>query len=87
VELPKNLDKLRDRAFAGCKKLTAITIPEKVTSVTMSAFTGTAIKEITIPKNVSEFHTSHQKAKLMPTFNFSIKFLGFSPTCYNHIVL
>ncbi len=53
VELPKNLDKLRDRAFAGCKKLTEITIPEKVTSVTMSAFTGTAINEITIPKNVT----------------------------------
>lgn len=74
VCIPQGITKIEKNAFANCKKLTKVTIPDSVTSVAgfthckklervvlgknvraigESAFSGTSLTEITIPKRVN----------------------------------
>ncbi len=52
IKLPSGITYVKDGLFFKCKKLKKIAIPSKVETVTMSAFSGTGIKKLVIPKNV-----------------------------------
>ena len=53
IKLPKGMKEIKPRDFANCKNLRTLEIPETVTTVSMSAFSGTKLKKITLPKNVT----------------------------------
>ena len=48
IELPKNLEKIESQAFEDCKNLTDITIHDKVTSISTSAFNNIPKEQLTI---------------------------------------
>ena len=52
IKLPRNMKEIKQYDFANCKNLRTLEIPEAVTTVSMSAFAGTKLKKITLPKNV-----------------------------------
>ncbi len=52
IKLPKDMKEIKPRDFANCKNLKTLDVPEAVTTVSMSAFAGTKLKKITLPKNV-----------------------------------
>lgn len=52
VVLPANLTEIKESDFRNCRKLTHIEIPTSVRSVTMSAFSGSGVKNIVLPPNV-----------------------------------
>ena len=47
------MKEIKQYDFANCKNLRTLEIPEAVTTVSMSAFSGTKLKRITLPKNVT----------------------------------
>ena len=47
------MKEIKQYDFANCKNLRTLEIPEAVTTVSMSAFSGTKLKKITLPKNVT----------------------------------
>ncbi len=53
IKLPRNMKEIKQYDFANCKNLKTLEIPEAVTTVSMSAFSGTKLKKITLPKNVT----------------------------------
>ena len=53
IKLPKGMKEIKQYDFANCKNLRTLDIPEAVTTVSMSAFSGTKLKKITLPKNVT----------------------------------
>ncbi len=53
IKLPKGMKGIKQQDFANCKNLRTLEIPEAVTTVSMSAFSGTKLKKITLPKNVT----------------------------------
>ena len=53
IKLPRNMKEIKQYDFANCKNLRTLEIPEAVTTVSMSAFSGTKLKRITLPKNVT----------------------------------
>ena len=53
IKLPKGMKEIKIHDFANCKNLRTLEIPEAVTTVSMSAFSGTKLKKITLPKNVT----------------------------------
>ena len=53
IKLPKGMKEIKQYDFANCKNLRSLDIPETVTTVSMSAFSGTKLKKITLPKNVT----------------------------------
>ena len=53
IKLPKGMKEVKQYDFANCKNLRSLDIPEAVTTVSMSAFSGTKLKKITLPKNVT----------------------------------
>ncbi len=52
VVLPAKLTEIKESDFRNCKKLTFLEIPPSVRSVTMSAFSGSGVKNIVLPPNV-----------------------------------
>ena len=53
IKLPKGMKEIKQHDFANCKNLRTLEIPEAVTTVSMSAFSGTKLKKIKLPKNVT----------------------------------
>ncbi len=53
IKLSKGMKEIKQYDFANCKNLRTLEIPETVTTVSMSAFSGTKLKKITLPKNVT----------------------------------
>ncbi len=53
IKLPKGMKEIKQYDFTNCKNLRTLEIPEAVTTVSMSAFSGTKLKKITLPKNVT----------------------------------
>ncbi len=53
IKLSKGMKEIKQYDFANCKNLRTLEIPEAVTTVSMSAFSGTKLKKITLPKNVT----------------------------------
>ncbi len=53
IKLSKGMKEIKQHDFANCKNLRTLEIPEAVTTVSMSAFSGTKLKRITLPKNVT----------------------------------
>ena len=53
IKLPKGMKEIKQYDFTNCKNLRTLDIPEAVTTVSMSAFSGTKLKKITLPKNVT----------------------------------
>ncbi len=45
--------------FYNCSKLTEITIPDSITTIYYSAFSGTSISRIALPKNIERFDFSY----------------------------
>ncbi len=56
IKLPSKLKKISPQTFDCCKNLQTIEIPKSVTSIGILAFSGTGIREITIPKNVTKLY-------------------------------
>lgn len=54
VKLPKSLLSIGDYAFAACPALKSIDLPENLITLRGNAFYGTPIKELYIPKNVTD---------------------------------
>ena len=53
VEIIGNVGRIQDRAFAGLSSLQSITLPDSLTSIGDSSFSGTGITSITIPNSVT----------------------------------
>lgn len=54
VIIPDTVEKIGDKAFAGCTGLTQLNIPEKLTSIGDSAFAGcTGLTQLTIPESTT----------------------------------
>ena len=53
IKLPIGMKEIKQYDFTNCKNLRTLDIPEAVTTVSMSAFSGTKLKKITLPKNVT----------------------------------
>lgn len=52
ITLPSNTRSIGMAAFAGCKQLTSITLPEGLDSIASYAFSSSALGRITIPANL-----------------------------------
>ena len=53
--LPNTVKKIDSSAFANCKKLSSITLPEGLEIIESDAFSRTEIKELTLPMTLCEF--------------------------------
>lgn len=58
VKLPKNLKKIDECTFAGCKALKTVEIPSTVKKIKATAFSYSGVEEITIPEGVEEVEDS-----------------------------
>lgn len=58
VKLPKNLKKIDECTFAGCKALKTVEIPSTVKKIGATAFSCSGVEEITIPEGVEEVEDS-----------------------------
>ena len=56
-EIPSTVNIIGSEAFAGCSRLTSVTIPDSVTRVSDLAFSDTGLKTVAIPKNVSDIQS------------------------------
>ena len=53
VSLPEGLARIADKTFYGCESLSSANIPESVQTVGMYAFMNSGLKDLFIPKSVS----------------------------------
>ena len=53
VELSENVTSIKDYAFSNCTTMSSLTLPESLTSMGSEIIKNTAIRSITIPKNVT----------------------------------
>jgi hypothetical protein len=53
MEIPEGVTSIGDQAFSGCTALESLMLPESLTSMGYRMIENTAVKSITIPKNVS----------------------------------
>lgn len=58
IKLPKNLKKIDECTFAGCKALKTVEIPSTVKKIKATAFSYSGVEEITIPEGVEEVEDS-----------------------------
>ena len=58
IVLPEGVREIAANAFANCKELLGVQIPESVTKIGDEAFSGTGLKELVIPENVNEIGLS-----------------------------
>ncbi len=57
--IANGIEAIDDRAFEGCRKLLAITLPEEMNTIGINAFKKCSmLKEITIPNKITEIPTS-----------------------------
>ena len=54
ADLGEGMTTIYNAVFANCSALTEITLPESLTAVGQYAFAGTGMKEVTIPRSVTE---------------------------------
>ena len=54
VTIREGVTTVSDDAFAGCGKLTRLSLPETMTQIGKNAFAGSALAEVTIPKAVKQ---------------------------------
>lgn len=54
IELSEGITEIKYNTFYGCKRLENITLPNSLASIGHGAFDQTAIRNLTIPENVSE---------------------------------
>ena len=52
VVIPDGVTCIADRAFGGCDKVTAVTLPDSLKGIGDSAFAGTGLTEVTLPDGV-----------------------------------
>lgn len=57
VTLPNRLKEINVGLFCNCDSLTSVQIPDRVTAIKYLAFSGTRLKQVTIPKNVETIGT------------------------------
>lgn len=57
ITLPSNLKAIGMAAFAGCNKLTSITLPQGVDSIASYAFSSAALTNITLPTSLKALGT------------------------------
>lgn len=60
VTLPKGITSIRIGMFSGCTALTSFVVPDTVRHIEDSAFSGTGLKEITLPEGLSTISSSFQ---------------------------
>ena len=59
IELPAHMESLKDRVFEGCKQLTHVVLPRKLTGVPYGTFTEcTALESVVLPADLTEIDTS-----------------------------
>lgn len=58
AELPQSIESIGDYAFAHCKKLQEVNIPENCTFIGAGAFRESAISHISLPVGISRIHGS-----------------------------
>lgn len=83
IDLPANLDKIPSGAFAVCLKLTDIVIPDKVTTISGSAFLGCGLENVTLPNTltmigVNAFSNTKLKSVYLPSDLFILSLGAFS---------
>ena len=58
VTIPNSVERIQNKAFLGCNKITNITIPNSVTSIWKDAFYGcSGLTQINIPNSVTEIRS------------------------------
>ncbi len=75
VDLGEGMTTIYNAVFANCPALTEITLPDTLTAVGQYAFTGTGMKEVTIPRSVTEidYCAFGYNADLFPISDFVIR--------------
>lgn len=82
VILPKTLTSIGDYAFdasaEGASGLTAIELPDQLETIGNYAFRGQKLKNVTLPKNITEIETGAFADNKVETldFNENLKFIG-----------
>ncbi|MBQ8599895.1 MAG: leucine-rich repeat protein [Clostridia bacterium] len=71
---------LDDALFYGNAAITAVTIPETVTSIGVGAFYGTSLTEVTVPKNVTDMDGAFAN---IPTLTKATVSEGVQAVSYN----
>ena len=64
VKLPKKLKSMKASLIENCKSLRELEIPARVRTVDMSAFAGTSLSEIVLPKNVKAIENTNKDTKV-----------------------
>lgn len=67
IKLPEGITSIRIGMFSGCTALTSFVVPDTVRHIEDSAFSGTGLKEITLPEGLSTISSSFQYCTSLTT--------------------
>ena len=70
IKLPSTLKAVGNFAFYGCKNITEINIPEAMSILDFHSFSGTGVKNITIPGNIIKINKSFTECENLVSADF-----------------
>lgn len=71
VNLPNTIDYIRDIAFSSCENLASVNLGEGVIYIGGSAFEGSCLKEVSIPKSVQNIYTGAFSCSTLEKVDFA----------------
>lgn len=78
AQLPTTLKTIGSYTFYGCKKLESIVLPEGLTKLGWNSFSGTGLKEVTVPAAVTEMESAAFYNSALETATVKSKIMGNS---------
>lgn len=78
AQLPTTLKTIGSYTFYGCKKLESVVLPERLTKLGWNSFSGTGLKEVTVPAAVTEMESAAFYNSALETATVKSKIMGNS---------
>ena len=78
AQLPTTLKTIGSYTFYGCKKLESIVLPDGLTKLGWNSFSGTGLKEVTVPAAVTEMESAAFCDSALETVTVKCKIVGSS---------